>query len=240
MRIEMAQLSDIGCARETNEDALSVLPEQQIFVLADGMGGHNAGEIASQMACRLIPRFLQEKSTEAGDPRQILEDCIQQTHRAIYQESESNTEYKGMGTTVEVAWLKGRSLFWAHVGDSRIYLFRKDQLTQLTEDHSLVNDYLKKGIMTEEQARNTPMRNVILQAVGAADKIKVQTGCVDWESGDIFLLCSDGLSDIVEDEEIKMILSGASDPESCARNLIERAKNLGAPDNVSVVLLGVY
>lgn len=237
MNLEVAQLSDIGCARQQNEDSLWVGPEQGLFILADGMGGHNAGEVASRLACKVISeRLLQDKIPQRRT-RGALEEAVQEAHQAIRHEAQANADYEGMGTTVVALWLRGKSAYWAHVGDSRIYRFRNERLKQLTVDHSLVNEYVQQGLLSPEEARTAPMRSVILQAVGTSGDLAVETGRQPWKPGDVFLACSDGLSDFVTLDQLEQILLTAADLEEAARNAVECVKLLGAPDNITVILV---
>lgn len=237
MKLEIAQLSDVGCVRQQNEDSTWVDPEQGLFILADGMGGHNAGEVASHLACQFISEQLLQDKIPQRRTRVALEKAVQAAHQAIRHEAEENPDYEGMGTTVVALWLRGKSAYWAHVGDSRIYRFRNDRLKQLTEDQSLVNEYVQQGLLSPEEARTAPMRSVILQAVGTKGDITVETGRQPWKPGDVLLACSDGLSDFVTPDQLEQILSSATSLEEAASNAVECVKLLGAPDNVTVILV---
>ncbi len=237
MKLEVAQLSDTGCVREKNEDAAWVSEDHGLCILADGMGGHNAGEVASHLACQVISEHLLAEKITQRRTAAALEKAIQAAHQAIRREAEANPEYEGMGTTVAVLWLRGKSAYWAHVGDSRIYRLRNERLQQLTEDHSLVNKYLQQGLLSPEEARTAPMRSVILQAVGTKESIAVESGREPWKPGDLFMACSDGLSDFVTPDQLEQILSSASTVEEAASNAVECVKLLGAPDNVTVILV---
>lgn len=236
MKLEAAQRSDVGCVRQQNEDALWVDAQRGLFILADGMGGHNAGEVASRLACQVISEQLLQDRVPQRRTRAALEKAIQAAHLLIRREAEKNPDYEGMGTTVVVLWLRGKSAYWAHVGDSRIYRFRRDRLKQLTQDHSLVNEYVQQGLLSPEEARTAPMRSVILQAVGTKGDIAVETGRRPWKPGDVYLACSDGLSDFVTRDQLEQILSSAASLDEAASNAVECVKLLGAPDNVTVIL----
>lgn len=237
MKLDIARRSDVGCVRGQNEDALHVNARKQMFIIADGMGGHNAGEVASAVACKVISESLNGRQVRYEDTPAALEQAVRTAHEEIHRQARDNPDYEGMGTTVEVLWLRNQTAYWAHVGDSRIYLYRDTRLDQLTEDHSLVNDYLKRGMMSEEQARSTPLRNVILQALGTADELEVETGSFDCKAGDLLLLCSDGLTDVVLDDDIQQILAGSPSLETAADNAVEHAKQAGGPDNISLILI---
>jgi protein phosphatase len=234
-------LSDVGCVRELNEDSgMFVEPEDPelraskgtLIVVADGMGGHSAGEVASKMAVDVITQAYYE---HRGEPQAALKKAFREANRAIHKAAEKDASKNGMGTTCTALVLQNGSAISAHVGDSRLYLIRDGGIYLLTEDHSAVMEMVKAGLLTLEQARHHPDKNVILRAMGSHAEVEVTT----WErpfpvrSGDSFLLCSDGLYDLVEDEEIRQIVE-LGDPQSACQNLIALAKERGAHDNVTV------
>jgi protein phosphatase len=239
MKIEVSHRTDIGCVRQTNEDALFIDPQCRVFIVADGMGGHNAGDVASRIACDFISRALTSETGDTGRiaPEELLKRSVEQAHEEILRRADEEPEYKGMGTTAEVLWLAEGQARWAHVGDSRIYLIRDGQMAQMTRDHSLVNEHIQLGLLNPEDARQSPLRHVILQALGTQGKIEVETGSTLCRPGDLFLLCSDGLTDAVRDEELARILLSAADLEAAARNAVEMARQMGGPDNISLILV---
>ena len=238
MNLDVAHRTDIGLIREENEDALFINPAQQLFIVADGMGGHNAGEVASQMACQVIPECLQENISLKDTLSTLVGACLE-AHNRICSEASSQPELNGMGTTAEVLWIREDRAYFAHVGDSRIYLFREGRLRQLTEDQSLVNKYLREGLITRQDARYSLMRNVVLQALGGPEELKPETGEVLLEEDDVLLICTDGLTDLLEDEEIEEILHSESDLNSQANLLCDTALDRGGKDNITVVLIRV-
>ena len=239
MIVEIAHLTDIGCVREENEDSVYIDPEGRTFIVADGMGGHNAGEVASQMACEIIGNQLAqiEEGHSVENPLEWMERAVLQAHEAITETAHQNPDYHGMGTTVEVLWLDNRKAYWGHVGDSRIYHIRNGDFKQITQDHSLINEYIQKGVLNPEEAWNSPMRHVILQALGSVEDIEVETGSVDLKAGDLFLICSDGLTDVIKDKDLQELLFATQDLDVAVHNAIEQVKQLGAPDNISLILI---
>ncbi|HPR91087.1 MAG TPA: Stp1/IreP family PP2C-type Ser/Thr phosphatase [Synergistaceae bacterium] len=239
MKIEVSHRTDIGCVRQMNEDALFIDPHCRVFIVADGMGGHNAGDVASRIACDFISRALTLESggIEPAAPEEFLKRSVEQAHEEILRRSREEPECEGMGTTVEVLWLTEGHALWAHVGDSRIYRIRNGRMQQLTRDHSLINEHIQLGLLNPEDARQSPLRHVILQALGARGKVEVETGSETCHPGDLFLLCSDGLTDAVRDEELARILLSTGDLEVAARNAVEMARQMGGPDNISLILI---
>ena len=226
------QATHVGKVRHNNEDSLIVI-EPETFVVADGMGGAQAGEVASQMLVETVKEFLSETPPYN---EQILSQAILLANRKILNLARQNPNYLGMGTTATILSLDDRKAYFAHVGDSRIYRLRNNFLEQLTEDHSYVETLVRRGEITPEEARVHPMKNVLTQAVGVVENISVDTANFPVESGDTFLLCTDGLTNMVDDENISKILQGASNP---ADALIDAALRAGGRDNISVIVVGV-
>lgn len=251
MNFVAAGLTDVGLQREHNEDSLCLLPEHQLFIVADGMGGHRAGDVASKMATHAMASFF--KATEGEDstwpfsfdPHLSVDEnrlvtSIKVANRKIFEASVKHREVHGMGTTVVSALfskVRGR-MYLAHVGDSRAYRLREGQLSQLTRDHSLVNDYLHLvPDMTEEQREELP-KNVITRALGIQESVVVDLVPDEPQPHDVYVLCSDGLSGMITDEEIARIVTEAGDDmEAATRTLIEAANANGGEDNVTVVTL---
>lgn len=241
MEVALSLQTDVGCVREVNEDCVLVIqpgdPEViarkgLLVLVADGMGGHSAGEVASNKAVEVISRVYYEQD---GDPQSALKNAFNQASREIFEMSENDESLRGMGTTCTALVLKNGSALAAHVGDSRLYLVRGGQIYTMTEDHSEVMEMVKRGLISLEQARHHPDKNVILRAIGSHPEVEVST----WDEpmpvreGDRFLLCSDGLYDLVEDEEIKRVVE-EEEPRSACENLIALAKQRGGYDNISV------
>ncbi len=227
------QATHVGKIRRNNEDSLTVI-EPQTFVVADGMGGAQAGEVASQLLVEVVKIVLTE--IPAPWDEKILSRAILAANEKILDTARQNSEYRGMGTTATILSLNGAQGYFAHVGDSRLYLLRSGTLRQLTEDHSYVETLVRRGELTAEAARTHPMKNVLTQAVGAMDDIQVDAGNFPVQGGDIFLLCTDGLTNMVNDATIAKILQTAENP---ADALIDAALAAGGRDNVTVIVAGV-
>jgi PPM family protein phosphatase len=225
-----AVASDTGRRRRRNEDNYVVAPP--LFAVADGMGGAQAGEVASQLAASAL---------EAGDSDGLegtsaIDALIQEANRRIYDRASTDPTASGMGTTMTVALVEGMSVAIGHVGDSRAYLVRGEQMEQLTEDHSLVNELLKTGKLSEEEAHIHPQRSVITRAVGTDPDVDVDGFTIEAEEGDVFLICSDGLSDMVEDEEIlELVHANRDDLDKAVKALVAAANRGGGEDNITAV-----
>ncbi len=244
--IEVGMLSDVGCVRELNEDSGGYIQPDDpellrskglLILVADGMGGHSAGEVASRLAVDVITRSYYEQD---GDPHTALQCAFREANQEIHKAAEKDATKNGMGTTCTALVLQDGTAISAHVGDSRLYLVREDSIYLMTEDHSAVMEMVKAGLITLEQARHHPEKNVILRAMGSHAEVEVTT----WQEpfpvrpGDRFLLCSDGLYDLVEDEEIKRIAM-LSAPQTACENLIALAKERGGHDNITVGIVGL-
>ena len=225
--------TDTGRQRRENED--NAFARAPVFVIADGMGGARAGEVASKIA---VDTFEQDLPGE-GSPEERLADCVREANRRIYEVSSSEHEHAGMGTTLTAAYLDEADVAIAHVGDSRAYLFRDGELTRLTRDHSLVGELVERGKLTEEQAAEHPQRSIITRALGPEPDVKVDTWTYPVRPGDVLLLCSDGLTSMLKDEQIADILRPASSLDDAAEALIARANDAGGRDNITVVLFRV-
>lgn len=227
--------SDVGLVRETNEDSYEFLPPH-LFVVADGMGGHAAGEIASNVAVQTIKEYFTQNCL-TDDPHRILEKAIMQANTIVYEMAASKNDCAGMGTTLTAVYVTDTKIYWGHVGDSRIYLYRNNELSQLTNDHSLVWELVQNGNITKEEASVHPQRNMLTQAVGTSSNIKVDTGVTEWNTGDILLLCTDGLTNMVSEQTICSLLSLQPLTESVVSMLVEQANNAGGLDNITVILV---
>lgn len=245
-RITASVKTDAGCVRDVNEDrSLYVQPDHldprkdkgALFLVADGMGGHSAGEIASEMAVNIVNRTYYES---AMDSQSALKRAFGEANRLIHEASLANEEFKGMGTTCTALVLRKGSAVSAHVGDSRIYLVRDDKIYVMTEDHSQVMEMIKLGLLTLDQARRHPDKNVILRALGSQPEVEVAT----WNEpfpircGDKFILCSDGLYDLVDDNEIKAGVA-ERDPLSACETLVGLARERGGHDNITVGVIAL-
>jgi PPM family protein phosphatase len=240
--VNVANKTDIGRIRLVNEDRSVVQNDLNGFVLAivaDGMGGHQAGDIASQMAIEIIQMQLQtlEKDMSIEMCKAALQTAIEQANQTIYEFAQSSEQYHGMGTTVVAILANEQFLAIGHIGDSRAYLVTADTITQLTEDHSLVTELLKSGQITAEEANHHPRRNVLTRALGTDANVEVEVGHYEWLTNDMVLMCSDGLSGQLENHKLFGILHMEQDLHWKADKLIAGALQAGGDDNISVILL---
>ena len=231
---ESAGRTDPGRVRRRNEDAYVLDPP--LFAVADGMGGAQSGEVASRLTAGA---FREYHDADRLAPDERLQAIIQEANRRVYDRARTDSEHSGMGTTVTAALLTGGRVILGHVGDSRAYRIRDGELEQLTEDHSLVGDLMRSGRLTPEEAEAHPQRSVITRALGTDPEVDIDTISVDAEVGDLFLLCSDGLTTMVADDDILGILSAAPTLGDAARELVRAANTGGGEDNVTVVLFRV-
>jgi serine/threonine protein phosphatase PrpC len=229
-------ISDIGLVRETNEDSY-VCDPPHLFVVADGMGGHVAGEIASKLAVTTVNGYIQEHVGK-DNLEVLLKQAITQANTSIYQMALSKEDFNGMGTTVTALYVDGKTMYWGHVGDSRIYLLRNGRLNQITDDHSLVWELVQSGNITKDEAHVHPKRNMLTRAVGTSCLITVDTGFIQWQPGDIVLMCTDGLTNMVSEEEICTLLQSKDcDIVSILNQLVIQSKDAGGFDNITIILL---
>jgi PPM family protein phosphatase len=245
MTLEFFSATDTGRARSNNEDSVAVEEASGLVVLADGMGGYNAGEVASGMATSFIKtelgRWLSEASDNASDTdvRRAMDICVDNANRAIFNAANSNPQYAGMGTTLVVGVFRDGRLLMGHVGDSRGYRLRAGRLQQITHDHSLLQEQIDSGLITAEQAAFSSNKNLVTRAVGVEDTVLLETHLHDVLPGDTYLLCSDGLSDMLDDESIAQLLQGSDALPEVASALVDAANDAGGKDNISVVLARV-
>ena len=248
--LTMEALSDPGRVRPLNEDCLSTRPQQGIVVLADGMGGYNAGEVASALAVALITRGLEASSPQlVGNfsredsklkAETLFHNEIQIANDAIYRKAQQDPNCNGMGTTLVAALFHDNFVAVAHIGDSRLYRLRKGDLTQVTKDHSLLQQQLDAGLISVEQARFSSNKNYVTRALGVDPTADPEVHCYEVMPGDIYLFCSDGLNDLVTDEEIRqMLINGVQNPAMAASQLVQAANESGGRDNISVVVVKV-
>lgn len=245
--LEIAGFTDTGLSRDHNEDYIGYDKSSGIAVLADGMGGHQAGEVASKMAVEeVLGQLKSVLNTQTSRPitgsqmLRFVSNTISTSNRKIYEASESNSARNGMGTTVVAAVIKDSRLYAGHVGDSRLYLLRKRKLKRITKDHSLVQDLIDKGFYTEKEARDAAINHVVTRALGTSEDVKVDIIQQKAQKDDVFLLCSDGLSDMISDAIMEQVLARPSASlDEKARRLIELANFYGGKDNISVILIKV-
>lgn len=232
--------SKIGLVRKLNEDAIN-LEVPHLFILADGMGGYEGGQIASAIAVRQVADFF-SSSSQISFSEETLKESILSANEAILKEKEGQPKLCSMGTTLVMGAIADHNLYWAHVGDSRLYVWQAGTLTQITMDHSFVMELVKEGKLSREEMRFHPRKNEITRAVGIDDTLKVDTGMVALQDSSLFLFCSDGLSGVLEDEEINGLLTEypkdtEEELKALGEKLMERVYALGARDNVSLILV---
>ena len=249
LRIEVVGETNVGMKRNHNEDNFSVLEDSGLYIVADGMGGHASGEVASKMAVDSLQEFFVATSSDPertwpykmdrskGYEENRLITGIKLANLRIYESAQRDARQRGTGTTIVTVFAVESGVYIAHVGDSRVYRVRDKKLEQLTEDHSLLNDYIKMKRLTPEEIANFPHKNVIVRALGMKDTVKVDSRYEQPQENDVIMLCSDGLSGPVTDAETLEIISSTSDLKAAASKLIERANANGGPDNVTVVLV---
>ncbi len=250
MNISSCGTTSVGRVREHNEDNFCIEEGHNIFVVADGMGGHAAGEVASKIAVETVVDFLRNMDEDATWPFDSKPDlsfegnklatAIRMGNRRVAKAVEENSAYMGMGTTLISLFIKGKTAYIGHVGDSRAYLIREGNLDCLTMDHSWINSQLQAGAITAEMARKHPLRNVITRALGSDEDVAVDIIEKPLRKGDMYLLCSDGLNSMLSDEDIlDIIMKNQNDVRAASSQLIDSANNKGGEDNTTVILVKI-
>ncbi len=242
--VERFGLSDVGCVRELNEDCFCIHGfddgrERGFCILADGMGGHNAGEVASQTTVRIIAEELTKLlDSDLGSeiPSKLLE-AVERANDKVYNMSVNNSIHNGMGTTVVAVFILDGAAYIANIGDSRAYAIREDELLQITTDHSIVEELVQRGTITREEARRHPQKNIITRAVGTDSVVRADVFEYNYSQGDTLLLCSDGLCTMVEDSEIFNIMTQEKNSEDMVCKLVDTAKKNGGVDNITVICI---
>ncbi|KKM12940.1 hypothetical protein SY88_01190 [Clostridiales bacterium PH28_bin88] len=233
--MQAAALTDIGLVRRRNEDHYLVDLARGLFVVADGMGGHQAGDVASRLAVETIAAWIPPAGVD--NPPLMLAEAVSRANEAVYRQSRCRPDNQGMGTTVTAALVKDGILYVAHVGDSRAYLLRQGAMEAITLDHSFVGELVRRGGITEAEAMDHPQRNMLTRALGIGPLVDADMAEVPLARGDFILLCTDGLSGVVEKEEIGMVVREAGNLQLALENLISLALAHGGSDNITVVLV---
>ena len=235
----ISMISDIGNKRSLNEDYAGYLEKEnyKIYVVADGMGGHNAGEVASKMAVEAIVSYISENINNKNY-NEILKKAIKTANNAIYDFASTSEKLNGMGTTVTACLVINNKGFVANVGDSSCFLIRNNKIKKITKDHSLVQELIDLGTISEEEAFNHPKKNIITRAVGTSKKILIDVFEIDILKDDIIMLCSDGLTNEIQKNEVLEILNSAKSLKNACEKLVLEAKNNGGRDNITVLLFG--
>ena len=247
MKVHAAGRTDVGLVRQNNEDSYYMDESIGLYVVADGMGGHASGEVASRMTVDIMRDYF--KGMDKGKPVQIgpydrelsdvtncLASSIRLANMAVYEAGKGNPELRGMGTTVAAVQIDGRRLSIAHVGDSRVYLIRARNIEQLTDDHSIVYEQMQRDLITREQAAKSELRNILTRALGTTDDVEVELAEMTLVPDDILLLCSDGLTGMVDDDELLSVATAITDPVMACKRLIAMANANGGKDNITVVI----
>jgi protein phosphatase len=249
VRIASGGLTDVGRVRTNNEDCFQIVKPLELYVLSDGMGGEAHGEVASAMAVETVVRhcveaeanpaapFFGQPQRNWSDRTKRLSSAVYLANREIFESAKQNTERRGMGATLTAAWIDGSKLSIAHVGDSRAYLLRGGALQQLTNDHSLVAEQVRKGILTPAEAEQSEMQSVLTRALGAQAQVEIDAEELGLFKGDLVLLCSDGLTRMVTEPEIAGTLQAETDPARAAAKLVALANENGGADNVTVLVI---
>lgn len=239
MRLRCAAVSDVGLQRKANEDCYAVAEDLGLYVVADGMGGHAAGQLASELCCRAMVEAVRA-SREPGDSlAERLRAAVVEASDAIFATAKARPEVAGMGTTVVATLIAGERAAIAHVGDSRVYRIRGDRIRQLTDDHSVVGELVRRREISADAAREHHLRHVLTRALGVRPRVEPDLAEIALEPGDAFVLCSDGLVNHVHDDEIAKLAGGECDLQEAAERLVELANRRGGEDNTTVVLLRV-
>ncbi|KXG75988.1 Stp1/IreP family PP2C-type Ser/Thr phosphatase [Thermotalea metallivorans] len=240
--MEIGAVSHIGLIREVNEDAYFISDDGlNLFIVADGMGGHKAGEVASNIAIESVKNFVKNhiQHCSNGDEAMIckmIREAVLEANRNIYEKALAEENYQGMGTTLTMALILSK-LFIGHIGDSRAYLLRNNEILQITQDHSLVGELLRKGSITEKEAKIHPQRNIITRALGTEENILIDLYTMDLEKGDIVVLCSDGLSNLVDHSEIQECLRNCGSMQLGCEHLVTLANERGGYDNITMIAI---
>ena len=245
MQLEVSAfgLSDVGLVRQRNEDVWGELPEQHLYVLADGMGGHRAGDVAARESVGALLHLLGEmlgnlpEEAPLSERKMIIRLAFEEVNRIIYHLGKTDESLRGMGTTLCCVHLTDNGLIYAHVGDSRIYRLRKEKLVQLTEDHSLLRELVSSGQLAEDKSGEFLYKNIITKAIGTEPIVEPSVSTGEPEAGDLIMICSDGLSDLLTSDEVEVILKQATSLDTAAHHLVSAAKDRGGHDNVTVVLI---
>jgi PPM family protein phosphatase len=242
MQIAVGASTDVGMIRQGNEDNFFAEADERrgVFVVADGMGGHAAGEVASEMAVQIIARHLLALTSAVEDgANTLVSKAMQDANRAIFERMLAETDKQGMGTTASVMVLSDKGYLIGQIGDSRVYLLRDGALTQITKDHSYVQEQVDAGLLTPEQARYHPYSNVITRCVGASDQVEADIYTGQVRVGDVFLLASDGLTGMVDDRRLQALLLARSGPGRIVDSLIAEANGRGGLDNITAIVIQV-
>ena len=242
--VKFAVRSHSGMVREINEDSYNIIAAfpgiPATYIIADGMGGHNSGEVASKIAVDFASNYIMQNprafSGEEGTV-ETLRDMMKKANADIYAKSSEHGANFGMGTTMITVVVCGKKLCIGHVGDSRVYIIRDGRIQQITTDHSYIEELIKKGTLTREEAGSHPQKNVITRALGCSEDVEIDTHVLDIHPADCFVLCTDGLTNMLEEDEIRGVVEGSLNPEAACEELIRKANEKGGEDNITVIVI---
>lgn len=248
MEIISAGISDIGRKRDTNQDSIYLNNKSQLYIVADGMGGHSGGELASTMAIKYISEYFKKHAANLDKSLKVMKNCIAYANQKIKSFSETDENLHGMGTTVVSLLFNDNQLAIGNVGDSRAYLIQKERIYQLTRDHSMIQEKMNMGIYTRQQAAEDPNKNVLSRTVGFEEEVDIDVFSYRCKPGDIFIICSDGLHGKVSDEDILYLVKkellnkekNFTSVRDCVQTLVRQANENGGQDNISVILAAVH
>lgn len=239
-----AAKSDKGIVRDVNEDYYKVIMGNSglppVFIIADGMGGHNSGEIASKMAVESAAKYILENIefiTSEETVCEVIVKAMDQANSYVYTKSQEQQDNFGMGTTLIIAVAYNNKIHIAHIGDSRVYIIRNGRIERITTDHSYIEELIKNGSLTREEARNHPQKNLITRAIGCSENIQIDTYSCDICKNDSFVLCTDGLTNMLGDDEIMMVVEHSDSQENACNELVERANRNGGADNITAIII---
>lgn len=239
--MRVGQLSHRGSVRPNNEDSIYSSRNKDLFIIADGMGGHTAGEIASKTAIKKVRYFIRTRAENYEKTRDgylsLISDAIRYANRLIFSASNKDESLRGMGTTLIAALADDNKVYLGHVGDSRAYIINSNSISQITTDHSLAEELYRSGSITKEEALNHPQKNIITRALGCSSSVKPDLYTVELWEGEILLLCTDGLSNMVGSEDIFKIIKETQNINDCAKKLVDAAIQAGGSDNISVIVI---
>lgn len=233
-------MSDIGNLRTINEDYLDyyVCDGYQLYIVADGMGGHNAGDVASKMCVHKIKEYINQKYSQYDDIEKMLSDAVNFANRSIYVKSLDNKKYKGMGTTLTLAFVYCGKIYIVNVGDSCFFVIKNGEITKITKDHSLVQQFVDNGILTQDEAKDHPNKNIITRSVGINQNVEIDFFVIDEEDRSFYLLCTDGLVNDIDYREIVPYVTGKKGLYDVCRELVALVKERGGRDNISLIIFG--
>lgn len=241
--VQIGFKNDKGIKRTNNEDACFVMPSEDVYIIADGVGGNNSGEIASRTAVSMIAEYVKKHPiSEVKDERTLQEyfiSCLEAANAEIYSQARRYDENRGMATTVVIAYIAGDKAYIVNVGDSRAYLIRKEKISRITEDHTYVNELVRQGVLSEEESERHPKRNIITRALGGDALVEPDIFRVEIKNDDVLLLCTDGLHGEIHEDEIVRIVSKADSMQDACRLLVNAANRSGGRDNITVICLKI-